>query len=264
MPRFPSVLARDLPRVLLTVWLAGVAFQTIDEAAERTVWDGVYSAPQAERGKVTFLDNCARCHGPDLEGTTSPSPAIVGGVALSGDVFKKNWYAATVHDLFEKISKTMPAQPATKTGTLTEAEVLDLVAFILSRNEFPAGAADLRYGADLAVVDIVGKDGPDPVATGQTARAIGCLAAGAAPNVWLLSRSTPPVKAKNTGASAGLVLERANATALGTHSIRLLNARPEPGTPPGAKVEVKGRYVKVGDEDRISVLSFQMLSASCS
>jgi hypothetical protein len=148
------------------------------------------------------------------------------------------------------------------TGTLTQPQVLDLIAFILSYNGFPAGAADLQYSPDLLVLDIIGKEGPPPPDNGQPARVIGCLTQGDMPNVWLLSKATSPLKTKNLAVSAGPVLDRANATPLGTSNIRLLNARPG-ATPAGAKVEAKGRYVKVGTEDRISVLSFQMLSPTC-
>ena len=31
--------------------------------SERTVWDGVYTEDQAERGRNAYLASCARCHG---------------------------------------------------------------------------------------------------------------------------------------------------------------------------------------------------------
>ena len=55
-------------------------------AATKTVWDGVYTADQAERGRGFYAEHCARCHGGDLQGGehraltgdcllyTSPSP----------------------------------------------------------------------------------------------------------------------------------------------------------------------------------------------
>lgn len=30
--------------------------------ADRTVWDGVYVHPQADRGEVNFANHCASCH----------------------------------------------------------------------------------------------------------------------------------------------------------------------------------------------------------
>ena len=253
----PTVLA------LSTALLVGVAFQSIDHAAGKTVWDGVYAAAQAERGKALYTQNCLQWHGASLEGESGNNGLTQGGVSLSGDHFKQNWYSSSLADLYSKISKTMPAQPPTKTGKLPQPDVLDLMSFILSYNGFPPGV-ELTYGPELTVLDIVGKDGPEPPQTGQTARVIGCLTAGETPNVWSLSKATPPVKSKSTGLSTGPELERANTTGLGTNTIRLLNARPGASTPAGAKVEAKGRYLKVDNEDRLSVLSFQMLSPSCS
>jgi mono/diheme cytochrome c family protein len=34
--------------------------------ANPSIWTGVYSKPQAERGKVRFLNDCATCHNFDL------------------------------------------------------------------------------------------------------------------------------------------------------------------------------------------------------
>ena len=245
----------------MAVLLVGIVSSRVNYAAGKTVWDGVYSAQQAQRGQAIYTQECLRCHGGALEGTTGDGPGSVGGVSLSGEHFKKNWYSSSLDDLYNKISKTMPAQPPTRTGKMTQQEVLDLMAFILSYNGFPAGA-ELTYQPELSVTDIVAKEGPEPPQSGETARAVGCLAAGSAPNQWLLSQSTAPIKSKNIGLSAGPELERANSTPLGMNSIKLLNARP--GTArAGVKVEAKGRYIKMDGEDRLSVLSFQVLSPSC-
>ena len=80
--------------------------------------------------------------------------------------------------------------------------------------------------------------------------------------MWYLTNSIAPIKIKDTGASAGPTLERAQATPLGTDTLRLLNARPL-DIPAGSRVETKGRYVVMEGEERISVLSLQMLSPTC-
>src|SRR3974390_1863142 len=76
---------------------AGVTFTTLRAAqapsagAQKTVWDGVYTADQAERGRIAFSNNCAECHGENLEGGD--------GKALSGDQFWKDWKESTVGEL---------------------------------------------------------------------------------------------------------------------------------------------------------------------
>ena len=43
-------------------------------AADRTVWDGVYTEEQATRGRADYLKACASCHAADLRGgSTAPS-----------------------------------------------------------------------------------------------------------------------------------------------------------------------------------------------
>jgi len=44
------------------------------------IWQGVFTAAQADRGKAVFNTTCLRCHGEDLAGNTAP--------ALKGDRFQ--------------------------------------------------------------------------------------------------------------------------------------------------------------------------------
>src|SRR5689334_21161715 len=53
-------------------------------AAKRSVWDGVYTEDQAQRGKELYAEHCVRCHGENLE---SNGPVK----ALSGPDFAANW-----------------------------------------------------------------------------------------------------------------------------------------------------------------------------
>src|SRR5882762_5843062 len=73
----------------------------------RSVWDGVYTQEQAERGHSLYNRHCASCHGDELAGGDVPPP-------LAGSGFLANWNGLTVGDLFERIRRSMPAQPATK------------------------------------------------------------------------------------------------------------------------------------------------------
>lgn len=124
-------------RVLGTVagLLAATAFVTPDVPTpdERSVWSGVYSLDQAERGRETFEASCAACHGTDLSGR-GPIPA------LRGASFTGNRNGGTVGDLYEVISTTMPPG---RSGSLTPDAYADVVAYLLHRNSFPHGEAEL-------------------------------------------------------------------------------------------------------------------------
>src|SRR5437667_8860092 len=50
-------------------------FSTIASAS--TVWDGVYTGPQADRGLAVYTKNCGACHLADLGGR-GESPALKG------------------------------------------------------------------------------------------------------------------------------------------------------------------------------------------
>jgi mono/diheme cytochrome c family protein len=99
----------------------------------KSVWDGVYTDEQAKRGSAAYTQNCAGCHGTDLQGGESAPP-------LAGGDFMSNWNGLTAGDLFDRIRTTMPAD---RPGKLTRDQNADLLAFILSTNKFPAGKAEL-------------------------------------------------------------------------------------------------------------------------
>jgi cytochrome c5 len=66
-------MARHVRRLLLhrigrTIVSAAAVTVVAFAAAERTIWDGIYSNAQAQRGKETYETFCASCHMDDLSG----------------------------------------------------------------------------------------------------------------------------------------------------------------------------------------------------
>jgi quinoprotein glucose dehydrogenase len=103
-------------------------------AQARSVNEGVYTAEQAKRGEALYREQCATCHGDNLEGS-GPMPP------LAGKDFLSNWSGKSVGDLFEKTTTTMPA---TAPGTLTPAQGADIVAHMLAAGKYPAGTTELE------------------------------------------------------------------------------------------------------------------------
>ena len=101
----------------------------------RSVWDGVYTSAQAERGATLYANNCASCHGTALGGGESAPP-------LTGGEFSSNWYGLTMGDLFERIRVSIPAD---RPGKLTREQDADVLAYMLSVSEFPAGKTELEH-----------------------------------------------------------------------------------------------------------------------
>lgn len=102
-------------------------------AAGASVWDGVYTAEQAQRGETAYLQTCAGCHGTALEGGDMTPPLVGGG-------FTSNWNDLTAGDLFDRIRTTMPLD---RPGRLTRQQNADVIAFVLKANGWPPGAVEL-------------------------------------------------------------------------------------------------------------------------
>jgi mono/diheme cytochrome c family protein len=108
-------------------------------AVSRSVWDGVYTKQQAGRGQSAYREECLKCHADNLMGSEA-------GPALAGDEFLRKWNGKTAGELFESIRKTMPSEDP---GNLSRRQYADLVAYILSVNEFPGGQKELASDTAL-------------------------------------------------------------------------------------------------------------------
>jgi mono/diheme cytochrome c family protein len=103
--------------------------------ASRSVWDGVYTDEQAQRGQAVYSRECAACHGAALTGGEEAPP-------LTGGGFTANWNGLTAGDLFERIRISMPAD---RPGHLNREQIADVLAHIFKVNEFPAGKNELEH-----------------------------------------------------------------------------------------------------------------------
>ena len=113
------------------------------EAADPTVWGGVFTAEQATRGEGAYERECATCHLADLLGD-GIAPA------LTGAAFDFRWSDLSVGDIFAAIRATMPqGAPA----SLSPQAYTDIVSYLLLRNDFPAGDAELP--ADEATLSAI-------------------------------------------------------------------------------------------------------------
>src|SRR5688572_9880223 len=113
------------------------------------IWTGVYTAAQAERGATVFQNHCSECHHEDLSGGEGP--------ALVGNSFMVKWEMSSVERLFHKIRDTMPEVGS---GNVTDAQKLDVVAFILQQNGYPAGKTELTdVQSALAAIRMVPRGG---------------------------------------------------------------------------------------------------------
>jgi len=136
-PLFRFVFALSMVSVLLITRaepVSGAFVQDTQADDHGTVWDGVYTEAQAERGQALYKESCAACHAPDLRGN-SVSPSLVG---MS---FTFLWGGSTLGTLFDRLEERMP--PA-RPGALSTQTYRDILAFVLWKNSYPAGAQELQ------------------------------------------------------------------------------------------------------------------------
>ena len=91
----------------------------------KTTLAGVYTAAQAQRGEETYYNSCVNCH---PKGT------------YAGPSFKSNWAGRPLSDLYDWVLTKMPKNDP---GTLTPAESVEVIAYILQQNKMPAGKTAL-------------------------------------------------------------------------------------------------------------------------
>jgi mono/diheme cytochrome c family protein len=103
---------------------------TVNTAAKtaRSTLTGVYTAGQAAKGEETYYNLCISCH---------PKGAY------AGQSFKSNWSGRPLSDLYDWVLNKMPKNDP---GSLTPAEAVEVIGYILQENKLPAGKTPLPTG----------------------------------------------------------------------------------------------------------------------
>jgi mono/diheme cytochrome c family protein len=96
----------------------------------------LYTAAQASAGLGKFLGNCGMCHGAKLQGMSGPS--------LKGPNFASDKANFSVSDVFTIVSQNMPA---TNPGSLEHDDYVEIMAYLLQENGYPAGSTALTFEA---------------------------------------------------------------------------------------------------------------------
>ena len=175
------------------------------------IWTGVYTAAQAEAGKVPFTGVCRRCHSDNLEGSER-------GPALRGASFMGNWEQQDLDRLRSKIRDTMPPDDP---GKLSEADYLGLVSYILQNNGYPAGSTPLEASA-LSGIQLMPKPGtPSSLRSFSVVQVVGCLSQSANRS-WVLTARQRAALARDR-ASSPEELRAADARPLGAQTFELVS-----------------------------------------
>ena len=120
--------------------VVGTSVAAQDKPAAKSVWAGVYTDAQADRGEREYGRTCSHCHGLSLEGDGSREvPALV------LDQFTRHWRGRPLQALFDTLMRSMPADDR---GSLTPRTTADVMAYLLRANGAPAGDAQLPSDRD--------------------------------------------------------------------------------------------------------------------
>jgi quinoprotein glucose dehydrogenase len=118
----------------------------------RSVWDGIYTAEQADRGRAAYLEACAACHGDDLRGrSTAPS--------LVEESFAFQWTETSLEELFVRTRTLMPSD---RPNSLSGQTYCDIIAFILQANKFPPGDKELEADVEALRQIFITAKRPEP------------------------------------------------------------------------------------------------------
>jgi quinoprotein glucose dehydrogenase len=113
------------------------------KSVAKSVWQGVYTKAQAERGRASYVAACASCHGTQLQGDTDAPD-------LAGNAFLRRWTDRSVGALFTFTESQMPVG---RPRSLGAAGYADVIAHILAANGFPDGQQELP--ANGSVLDTI-------------------------------------------------------------------------------------------------------------
>jgi S-disulfanyl-L-cysteine oxidoreductase SoxD len=138
-------------RSRIILLLAVTAASTISTLAfaegPASVWDGVFTTAQADRGKQVFSETCAPCHGEGLAGGEMAP-------ALAGSTFQDNWNGQALKDLFARMRTMPPTDP----GGIPRDKTSEVLAYVLSVNGYPAGQTELSsVNSALETINITSK-----------------------------------------------------------------------------------------------------------
>ena len=228
----------------------------------KTIWDGIYTTEQADRGRSVYLRGCMGCHGRNLDETPGEGQQ---GIALKGDAFIDRWREDSLEFFFNYVKNHVPRGSEGQVRQVTADQRRDLVAFLLRENGAKPGTTPVSAEV-VSGIRFEKQTGPAPLPDRTLVRAVGCLKSNG-PGQWSISNTTEPVRTRESNLMLDQELAEAKSSSLGSLAFNLpdlefsvldFNA----SASVGHKVLVKG-VVYRGDNPRITPLAVQSIGSSC-
>lgn len=222
-----------MKRALLMSLLLAVSAVHADEGP--TVLDAVFSKMQAQRGKSVYNKQCIGCHSNNLQGEGIEPPLI-------GELFVDAWREDKLFSLYDFIATRMPKEGRDRTpGSLTEQQYLDVLAYVLERNGYPAGTQELK-GPQLTTTQFVGLNGAAPLPQSAMVRFVGCLQGEG--DSFHLEQATAATRVRVSDETDEHETSQSREATLGDAQVNLTNVAQLTATSPASmlqqKVQAKG------------------------
>jgi len=248
----------------------------VARAADRTVWDGVYTEAQATRGKAAYEKGCQSCHSAGAGGGFG---ITYSGTALKGQRFVQTWQ----DDLLGLVAYAMSPPPGSTLSQkeqrhgdsdaprgakdpLSAGDYVDVMAYLFQLNGFPAGTSELTVDG-MASITLQEKE-PQPLPNFALARSVGCLTQQA-DKAWALTAATSPRRSRDGEPSKPSEIKALESRPLGKATIVLMDIYPDPDTVltpdehAGHKVQAKGILMKDDQGARINVNVLELVGTTC-
>jgi hypothetical protein len=220
-----------------------------DSLLAKTVWEGIYTEVQAQRGQSAYNQWCERCHKVDLLGIEG---------AMKGDFFMERRREDNLETYFLDMKATMPRG---NPGGLPDQMYVDIISYVLKNNEMPAGSEELKPEL-LEKIDLVGKDGPKPVPNFAPVLTVGCVIE-TGENRWVLIQASEPVRTRDSFQKIDKEIAASLQRPLGQYQFRLAEGENfGAGEHVEKKVQVKGVIVRSPTGNRINVNSIEPIAES--
>ena len=138
----------------VAVWIGALALSVAAHGRSAVIppWpqktttnDGVYTRAQADGAKQQFEKICAECHAFTVAAKKKPKD-----LPLGDEPFLETWSGRTLSEMVTLIALTMPNDGS---AVVSVAQALDLVAYILQQNGYPAGSKPLTKETAAAVIE---------------------------------------------------------------------------------------------------------------
>lgn len=153
MPAFPDLTAADIASLatyIRSAWENDFGSVTTADVVAllegpgeigqmASVWEGVFTEAQADRGQGVYDGACGLCHGRRLNGAPD-DPDMRSSPPLARAKFLRDWEGRSLATLLEYTRATMPEN---NPGSLSDQEYVDVIAYMLSVSRIPAGSDEL-------------------------------------------------------------------------------------------------------------------------